>query len=156
MRALLTILFLGSTAVAAPVPKELKKPDPFADKWNLRMMIIGGETIDLTGDGVSWNIDRDHVYTVTVAKPVEKIPVAAMNPPMGWIVTSTSAEPAQLRFDTALSNIEYGTGSQTRAGKYSLDGDTLTICIAVPGSPRPEKIERSKRSTTWIFNRVAK
>ena len=41
MRTLLTLLLLGATVSAAPVPKELKR-DPFVGMWNLKQQSFNG------------------------------------------------------------------------------------------------------------------
>ncbi len=155
MRALLILFVLGTTAVAAPVPKELKR-DPLVGKWNLRTMTFDKESIDRTSDGVVWNIDVVHALTVSVDKSAAEVPVAAVRAPLGWVLTSNGPSSAQLRFDSAHSNIEHGTGHLASAGTYSLDGDTLTICLGFPGRPRPNTIDDSEQAMVWILKRVAK
>ena len=154
MRPLLSLVLLITAATAAPVPKELKR-DPFVGKWNLQIVIFDEELIDWTSAGLVWNIDGVHALTVSVDNPAEKVPIDMVKSPLGWVFTSNGPTPPQLRFDTVHNNIEYGTGSLARVGKYHLDGDTLTICLALPGSPRPEKIEQSEETTAWVLKRVA-
>ena len=44
------------------------------------------------------------------------------------------------------------------AGIYALDGDTLTICLAPPGKPRPTKLaaEADSGNTLWVWKREKK
>jgi uncharacterized protein (TIGR03067 family) len=44
------------------------------------------------------------------------------------------------------------------AAIYALDGDTLTICLAQPGKPRPTKLaaEADSGNTLWVWKREKK
>ncbi len=155
IRTLLSLLFLGATAAAAPVPKELRR-DPLVGQWDLRTVTFDRELIDRSSDGVVWNIDGVHALTVSVAKPAGEVPVAAVKAPLGWVMSSNGPDSVQLRFDTAHSNVEHGAGDQTRAGKYRLDGDTLTICLGFPGRPQPNTVDDPENAMVWTLKRAAK
>ena len=156
MRTLLTLLLLGATVSAAPVPKELKR-DPFVGKWNLKQQSFNGGVPADAECGIFWHIDAHHTLTFSVATPAKPAPVVKANAlaPARWVVTSTGPDTIQLRIDTLRKNIEHGMGNLARTGKYSLDGDTLTICLSFHGSPRPETTAPRANTQVWTFERVA-
>ncbi len=133
MRTLLILAVVCASAVAAPVPKELKR-DPLVGKWSVKQTCYnGGKTAWVEGC-VFFDIDDNCVLTTSFAKPAKNNPgVAALSLNMALAIAITfDGKPSQLQFDTVQKNIEFGTTAGNRAlvGKYNLESVTLTICLS--------------------------
>jgi uncharacterized protein (TIGR03067 family) len=76
-----------------------------------------------------------------LAEPREALPKSST-------YTLTAARPAQIDLTTAYQNDP--TRLHTR-GIYSLRGNVLTYCIAVPGGPRPAEFATKKGTDTPRF-----
>jgi len=134
-------LVLGlAIIVAAPAPKEAKKPEPtILGEWSLESAVFmgmplpapkGRNTINFTPDG----------KCITFAGDV------------------ATAETASFTHDAKKSPAEIdlieGKG-MTMKGIYKIEGETLTICIAIDGQ-RPDKFGANDKFMMMTLKRMKK
>ena len=159
MRTLISLALICSTAIAAPVPKELKR-DPFVGKWSVKQTCYNGRKTAWVEGCVFFDINNNYVLTTSFAKPaVDNSAVVALSLNMAFAIAITfDGKPIQLEFDPAQKDIEFGTTAGNRAlvGKYNLEGDTMTICLSLHGFPRPSTIEARENTIVWTLNLIAK
>ena len=112
MRTLLGVLLATGLAVAAPVPKELKKDDlsRLEGEWQtIRAEVNGREStkdfLVFTRESVNWKPSRD------AADILWKLTVDPSKTPKEFAIVLTSH-----------------SGGVTYLGFYKFEGDTLTLC----------------------------
>lgn len=134
-------LILGlAIIVAAPAPKEAKKPEPtILGEWSLESAVFmgmampapkGRSTISFMADGKCIAIEGDGAKpeTTTFTHDAKKSP----------------------------AEIDLIEGKNLRmAGIYKIEGDTLTMCIAIDGQ-RPDKFAANEKCIMMTLKRVKK
>ena len=126
--------------VAAPAPKEAKKPEPtLLGEWTLESAVFmgmampapkGRSTITFTPDGKCIAIEGDGAKpdTTTFTHDAKKSP----------------------------AEIDLIEGNNLRmAGIYKIEGETLTICISIMGD-RPAKFAANDKFMMMTLKRVKK
>ena len=156
MRSLIVLAAFCWSAVAAPVPKEVKRCDAFAGTWKLTKNVIDGRPLDDPENDVFWTIDEKHALTLRIAAKKDAPPPAPRAMKIGWVVTSASPALTQLLFKPTRNEIDYQCGDMTRMGRYELRGDILIIGLGLPGSGRPGTERDVKNIQSLTLERVAK
>ena len=156
MRSLIVLAAFCWSAVAAPLPKEVKRGDPFAGTWKLAKTVINGRPYKDTEHDVFWMIDEKHEVTLNVTAKKDAPPPAPKPMPIGWVMTTAAPTSTQLQFDTARHEIDYKCGDNVQPGRYEVSGDTLTIVLSLPGSTRPGTVRDTENTRSWMLERVAK
>jgi uncharacterized protein (TIGR03067 family) len=130
---LLTIPLL----VAAPVPKDFKKPVPKLDgAWRLNGLELNGRQLGGNQNAV-WRFDGDQL---TIENP-NALGATAPRP----ITTDAKASPKHFQFGNA--------GNQL--GVYEIKGDALVICLSQQQGVRPPDAAGGQNVIRYLFTRVA-
>ncbi len=156
MRSILVFAALCSTSAAAPVPKELKKGGELVGAWKFEKVIIDGRTVVESGSGMLWVIDRNNDLSYQLTPPDDAPPpIAKPALPNGWAV-ATVVENRKMKFDPIRNEFDHTGDASARLGRYELRGDTLTVCLGFPGSPRPASVNVVEKTQIWTLKRVTK
>ena len=132
---LLAMALLGTSATAAPVPKELKKQQgSIVGFWKLESAVIFG-TACVDADETDWTFDENSTLTRSNSQ----------NGPQTRLV--------QLRIDTMTKEIDWP--KLTFLGRYEVSGDRLTICVGT-GNLRPTTLEPNEDNYLWVLRRAEK
>ena len=137
---LLAVLF-ATTAVAAPVPKEIRTAPSHVGRWQ-RVERDPNGLAKFVRTGQTWIVNADcdvafheQDYRGPVGTPTERL---AFDPKTGQVDQSRA-----------------GGGGPIRTGRYKIEGDLLTINLNnVSGAPRPEGFTPGNGSTLWLLRRV--
>jgi hypothetical protein len=139
LRTLLLLLVAAPLALAAPVPKELKRTDEDAivGTWQVVRYSVYNENrvlpatlwrFDGEGKGQFWNSMSRHEMAYTL------LPPASAESPNGF---------------------DYSWDHFKMKGLYRLDGDTLTIALNNDGGKvRAAELAPGKNTWYWEFKRV--
>ena len=133
------LVALGSTALAAPVPKEVRKADSLDGLWEITSMEVFGQP--KAGPKQRWKIG-DGAITVEQIVPNA---AARIRPPIR-IGVDAGASPKALDY-----NVQ---GPVARPAIYEVDGDTLKILMATPGAGRPKAMKSDESTVLYVFKRV--
>ena len=154
MRSILVLAGLCSISAAAPVPKELKKGGELVGVWKFEKVLIDGRTVTESGCGLLWVIDRNNDLSYQLTPP-DDAPPPIVKPPNGWAVV-TVVEKRQMKFDPIRKEFDHTGDASPRLGIYELRGETLTVCLGFPGSPRPVSVNDVQKTQTWTLKRMTK
>jgi uncharacterized protein (TIGR03067 family) len=151
MRTLLTLLLLALPAVAAPVPKALKKnPHPLNGKW----VVVEWHTDEArlgVSDTIYWTIDGDSLSVRGVRDEV----------PEGFLanVSRTITRPDGGADNAIDFNIAFADGSATirRPAVIDLDGDRLSLCMSdTHNGTRPAECKPARGTIMYVLKRSEK
>ena len=134
----ITLLFLIQPALAAPVPKEVKRGVMLEGTWEVQEFHMQGQPND-SFNGATWKITKDAIN-------IEHPPATRMAAMCNKI---NSVEMTASR-----KNLDY-TNSQgiDRKCIFEIDGDAMTLCI--PLTPeRPEELKAETTNLLYKFKRV--
>lgn len=149
-RVLPALLLVPALALAAPVPKEVKKERPTLDgTWELSSSESGGQKV--AEKGQTWQIDGEALvirYGKAVASNVRYTLVAPKD-------GGADAVDFVSRSDRgAVAGQPKGEIVFTQKGVYAVDGDTLTLCLNLRGEDRPAECKPGKGLVVYTFKRV--
>ena len=136
-----TILYLvlvAIAAIAAPVPKEVKRGVALEGSWEVVELHMQGQAID-TYNGAVWNITKE---LIKIDHPDSTGMPALSNKIISVEITATS------------KNLDY-TNSQGIVRKciFEIDGDSITLCIPLT-TDRPEELKAGQNNLLYKFKRV--
>ena len=137
-------------AVAAPVPKALKKSSGLDGEWVLVEWYSGESRMQLTDD-VRWAIDGEQL-TVTSTKQAVPVGFAAN-------ATRTVRRPEGGAADAIDYTINFTDGSAPsfRPAVFELSGDTFKICLSdTHNGARPPECKPTRDSMLYVLKRAAK
>lgn len=146
IRSLLPLLLAAPLAVAAPVPKELRKAAlPLDGKWKVTAYESNGRPVNSTVIlGQMWAF-RGGELAITRTTAVKG---AAGLPP----------NKVGVRADAKTGEFDYVFATGTvRLGRYEIRGDTLTVCLSLstgPMSERPANLDGGQGTLRYTFKRA--
>jgi len=147
VRTLLALLLFAPVALAAPVPKDFKKPPKLDGKWKVVEYSSSGRDIKTSSIlNQTWEFDGEKLSitrNTTAKRPLKPTEIKV----------KTDAKTKPKAFDYI-----FGTGT-VRQGVYELDGDTLVICLrlsTVPGQVRPTTLDGGTGLLRYVLKRVDK
>jgi uncharacterized protein (TIGR03067 family) len=123
--ALLCLSAVALSAVAAPVPKAVKKPDDTT--------LLQGRWVCVTFDSGN-GPKADDSYTLVVQDGKMWFGAGKTELPYAPFTLDTSRSPKHL-------DVSWPTWKEPQQYVYALDGDTLTLCHAQPNQPRPTEVK---------------
>ena len=134
------VLLLGAAALAAPVPKAVKKPVESLDGvWKIETEERDGQASPrASSDYNVWRVTGGQLVLVSAQRDE-------------YTAALTSEE-----LDGGLRSFEY-TGAANgyhRRGVYQLDGDTLQIAFSLDPKTRPVKMTSENKGFVYTFKRV--
>ena len=136
---LLTMALLGTSAIAAPVPKELKKQQvSIVGVWKLESVMISGTAITVSADDTVWAIDEN--FTLIRSSGLKE----------------SAQNKTQLKFDTTTNELDWPVDGSVLLGRSEVSGDKLTISLGMKNLPRPAKLEPNAQNYVWILRRAEK
>lgn len=128
---------VGGLALAAPRHKDEPRKDSFiVGKW--QMVSCDGRQYSDYHTSETFRADGTRLTWRRIGEDEREIG--------GRYTIDTTAEPAQVDF-------LYGNGRLLMQGIFKVEGDTLTVCFRVVGSPRPEKFGEEDAATV-VYERV--
>jgi hypothetical protein len=142
-RGLIVLLLAGGVAVAAPVPKALKRQPTLDGRWEAVLMHSGQQDI-LAGNTTVWDISGEKL-------------TRSFKQPDGTLrsnLTLTITFPDKSKPD----ELDYGSGPNEvlfRA-RITLTADELTIRFADQNAPRPADMTEGTDGYYYQFKRVEK
>lgn len=152
--ACLVALTATATALAAPVPKEVKKQVPKLDgTWEVTEQHSRGNKLNVTTT-TRWTIDGE---SLTIERANAKgVPIK------GTTITYTLVKPGDGEgnaLDYVLTYNNGGPAPRTYPGIYQLDGDTLKFCyVPTAGKAgavqRPTECKPDESNILFVFKRV--
>ena len=137
MRTLLAFTLLGVSALAAPVPKELKR-SKIDGPWKVESLQLFGNAPAFDENDCYWTIGEDGALTRRGILNKD-VPVAST---------------VRLTFDFATNDFEYRDPSTVFLGKFELSGDTLKLCLAKQGGERPSAVAPGASTYLWTLKRL--
>lgn len=144
--ALVCVLLLAPSTLAAPVPKDfLKKPPKLDGKWMVTAYESNGRAVKTTT-----------ILNQVWAFEGENLTITRANAPKGIAPTKV-----KVRSDTKSNPHEFdyifGTGSN-RLGIFEIEGDTLTVCMTIntTSGERPANFDGGNGILKYVFKRVEK
>ena len=124
--------------------------------WKLEKVVMDGRTVEGSVSGMLWVIDQNHDLRFRSTLPDDAAPpVAKPALPNGWAV-ATAVSKRQMKFDPSRKELDHTGDTPSRLGRYELRGDTLTVCLGFPGSPRPASVNEVEKTQIWTLKRVTK
>lgn len=114
----------------------------FQGEWKMAANETGGSKLSPERLKTYRRVVKDDAYTVTIAADSGPITIR------GLFALDPQSSPPTI-------DAEPENGDVMR-GIYKLDGDTLTLCIALPGEPRPKEFTAKEgvRQTITVWERV--
>lgn len=142
----LAALTLTAAALAAPVPKEVKKrPADLNGTWEVVEYHTGGNKVNLAN--TKWVIDGE---SLQIQRNNAALP--------GKLAVTYSLKKPQGGADNALDYVltydeNAGRPPRTNPGVFELDGDTLKFCWSSRGE-RPTECKPDQTNFMYVFKRV--
>ena len=131
---LLMMALLGTSATAAPVPKELKKQGSIVGRWKLESATIGGVPPTVPSSETYWTIDKNFGLKYHAQTPA-----------------------IQLKIDPTTNEIDLPSDESSFLGLYKVQGNELTIvCVSGMNLPRPKTFEPNADNYVWVLRRAEK
>jgi uncharacterized protein (TIGR03067 family) len=149
--AVLVAVTLGSSALAAPVPKAVKKQNPLDGTWEVVEWYSGGNQVDAAAT-IRWTIDGENLTIDRFANNSGVILRKAANPPVYTLVNAEGEGKNAVDY-----NITYKGGALTVSypGLFERDGDDLKFCYGLQAKSRPAECKAEKTNVLYVFKRVA-
>lgn len=134
---LIALMVVAGLTFAAPTLKdESKKNTSIVGKW--QMVSCDGRRYSDYRTSETFRADGTRLTWRRIGEEEREIG--------GRYTVDTTTEPAQVDF-------LYGNGRVLMQGIFKVEGDTLTVCFRVVGSPRPEKFGEEDAATV-VYERV--
>lgn len=145
-------LLVAVAAVAAPVPKEVKKKEVKLDgKWEVVEYHSNGNKVN-SALTITWVIDGTNL---TIERSNVKLG-GAIGRPVG--ITYSLVKPEGGAANSLDYTINYANGvnpSRAMPGVFEQDGDTLKFCWTnTANAERPAKCEPAQGTLLYVFKRV--
>lgn len=146
-RQLLALLFVPALAVAAPVPKSLKKPSPLDGRWDVVAMNFDGVDATAMNPDV-WVIRGEKVTRFSKGRDGTLHPLA----PQFAYALERGAEADHINYVFGAGRV----GAMQYSALFTQDGDTLTLAHGTTSDkPRPSDLKPGRGITVLQFKRVA-
>jgi hypothetical protein len=139
MRTLIAFVVLCAPAVAAPVPKELRK-EIFVGNWKLVSVRLGLQQ-PIRFKEITWTIGEDESLTES---------------PLTYKDEVKLTPPQKLIFDPKNGELDVVLLDQEWLGIYRIEGDWLTICLQRKHKGRPDTIKASETTRIITLRRVSR
>ncbi len=136
---LASILLTASSALAAPVPKEVLKSDKLEGLWEITLMELLGQP--RVGPKQRWRFGGDSIVVEQIVPNA-----AARIRPAIVIKVDPAASPKALDYNLK--------GPLPRLAIYEVDGDTLKILMATQRTERPKEMKPDDSTVLYVFKRV--
>jgi uncharacterized protein (TIGR03067 family) len=144
VRTALALLFVAPLALAAPVPKEVKKQRPTMDgTWEVVEYHTNGKKSDRTVftrwviAGESLRIDRTDAAELAPPTYSLKKPDGGADDALDYVITYPNA----------------ARQKRTNPGVFEVDGDTFKFCWTTSGE-RPAECKPARGNVMYVFKRV--
>jgi uncharacterized protein (TIGR03067 family) len=130
----------AGTVAAARAEAEAGPPTPLEGDWAMVSGVFSGAPLDPTM--VTWcrRVTRGGLTTVVAG-------------PQTMLAARFTLDTATTPHEVDYMNVEGPNAGQAQAGIFDLRGDTLRVCMAAPGKPRPadfsSKAGDGRSYTTW-------
>ena len=134
---LLTMVLVGSSATAAPVPKEVKKQEVLVGLWKLESVSIGGKADTVGANDTDWIFDENFALGRTGK---QKGPYVS----------------TKLKIDPVTKDLDWPGPGLPYLGRYEISGDRLTICLSMPNIARPVDLKPNATNFVWVLRRAEK
>ncbi|MCU0704311.1 MAG: TIGR03067 domain-containing protein [Fimbriiglobus sp.] len=150
-RLAILVVLVGSLAVAAPVPKDLrKKPANLNGVWEVVEYHVNGNKSNST-ISTKWVIDGESLTIERVAKGGAVIGKAAN---VSYFLVKPEGGPANA-LDYTYVYTNNAIPSRAMPGVYELDADTLKFCWTnTPNGERPGECKPAQGNLMYVFKRV--
>lgn len=143
-RPLFVLLIVSAAAVAAPVPKSLKKRPPLDGRWVTTERVEWG--VKQTADRrLVWDIDGEKVSPFNQYLPEEQLL------PAYTTAVVTISQPSGDELDVLYSD---GPTQLVFRGRIRWDGDQLLIALGGVNKPRPTEVEAAGVYAFYRFDRM--
>jgi uncharacterized protein (TIGR03067 family) len=148
----LVAVALGSSAVAAPVPKAVKKQSPLDGTWEVVEWYSNGNKVNAAATTIRWTIDGENLTIDRLANNRGVIIRKAANPPVYTLVKAEGEGKNAVDY-----TITYNGGARTVTypGLFETDGDDLKFCYGLQGKSRPAECKAEETNVLYVFKRVA-
>jgi uncharacterized protein (TIGR03067 family) len=141
MKTRALMILAAGLFLAADDPKKddaKKDLDALQGKWTCVSGEVGGKpTAEEDTKGVEFTV-KDDTYTVKKpGDPEEK----------GTIKLDPTKKPKAIDFKI----LEGNDKGKSQSGVYELEGDTLKLCLALPGKERPKELSTKEGSMSFLI-----
>jgi uncharacterized protein (TIGR03067 family) len=145
-------LLVAAAAVAAPVPKEVKKKEVKLDgRWEVVEYHSNGNKVN-SAFTITWVIDGQNL-TIERSNPKGG---GALGRPVG--ITYSLVKPdggSANALDYTYTYTNNANPPRIMPGVFEQDGDTLKFCWTItPSGERPAKCEPAQGTILYVFKRV--
>lgn len=146
LRPLIAVLLASAVAVAAPVPKSLKKAPALDGRWEATILRSSGGNFLNQSNLWVWDFDGEKV-TRHYKQP---------DGTMRQDGTATLTRPDASSPQEVDYNLPSGNSSTLFRARIEIDGDELTINFAEANETRPPDMTEMTRGYYYRFKRVEK
>ncbi len=139
MRTACIVVFVSTSLIAAPVPKEVRARPGHVGKWQ-NVNVDPKNPAVILSRGQYWYLGEDGSFTYQ--NQDEGLPPPASE---------------RLVFEPKNGHVQHSliADDKIRLGYYKIDGHRITMNLnAVPGTPRPTGLEPGANSYIWHLQRV--
>jgi uncharacterized protein (TIGR03067 family) len=139
------VILVAVVTVAAPLPKEVRKPTPsIVGDWVARTRTFAGTERPIAGEPLRYVFAEDGTYGV-FRGPKRLVDDRKYT-------VDQKKEPAAIDLDTEAD------GGRVYRGIFKIVGDTLTVCWSNREDQRPAAFESSatKPTTLYVFTKAKK
>jgi uncharacterized protein (TIGR03067 family) len=140
---LLFTAFAAAAALAAPVPKALKKDAPLDGRWVLDSQVADGTVAVLPDDQDEWTVSGN---TLTIEQKGRRRGVVRA---VRCTLESALASAGPRTFEYKVT-----TNSYHRRGVCEVDGDTLRVAFSTGDSGPPGEVKSGAGVVLYTFRRL--
>jgi uncharacterized protein (TIGR03067 family) len=151
LASFVAVVAFASAAVAAPVPKSIKKPAPTLDgTWEVVEYHSNGRKVN-SAVTTRWVIDGQTLTIERVNKGGGAMIKAAATIAYSLVKPEGGADNA---LDYTITYNNGVTPPRINPGVTEVDGDTLKFCYSLAGGERPKDCTPAQGNMVYVFKRV--